>query len=211
MTLAYLVQHAEKEPLPGDPGLTGTGREQATCTGRWLCGLGMRALYSSPMRRARETAEGIASVTGLEVRADARLRERLNWDGSLPFDAFLALWARTMQDRDWAPPNGESSRQAGARLREFLAGLAWTPGPVAVVTHGGITVDLLRNLLGDDGMPAPVLAAGIPPCAVTAVDDRSVVMIASVAHLGDQGVTRRGVSRSAGSPPGCGRPRRGRG
>ena len=92
MTLAYLVQHAEKEPLPGDPGLTGTGREQATCTGRWLCGL------------------------------------------------------------------------------------AWTPGPVAVVTDGGITVDLLRNLLGDDGVPAPVLAAGIPPCAVTAVDDRSVVM-----------------------------------
>jgi broad specificity phosphatase PhoE len=113
MTLAFLVQHGEKEPLPGDPGLTGTGREQATCTGRWLCGLGMRALYSSPMRRARETAEGIASVTGLEVRADARLRERLNWDGSLPFDAFLALWARTMQDRDWAPPGGESSRQAG--------------------------------------------------------------------------------------------------
>jgi phosphohistidine phosphatase SixA len=47
MTLAYLVQHAEKEPLPGDPGLTGTGREQATCIGRWLCGLGMRALFSA--------------------------------------------------------------------------------------------------------------------------------------------------------------------
>ena len=69
-------------------------------------GLGISALYSSPVRRARETAEGIASVTGLEVRADARLRERLNWDGSLPFDAFLALWARTMRDRDWPPPAG---------------------------------------------------------------------------------------------------------
>jgi hypothetical protein len=33
VTLAYVVQHGEKEPLPGDPGLTGTGREQATCTG----------------------------------------------------------------------------------------------------------------------------------------------------------------------------------
>ena len=99
MTLTYLVQHAEKEPLPGDPGLTRTGREQATCTGRWLRDLGVRALFSSPMRRARETAEGIASVTGLEVRPDVRLRERLNWEGSLPFDAFLALWARTMRDR----------------------------------------------------------------------------------------------------------------
>ena len=76
--------------MPGDPGLTGTGREQAIHTGRWLRGQGIRALYSSPMRRARETAEGIASVTGLTVRYDARLRERLNWDGSLPFDAFMA-------------------------------------------------------------------------------------------------------------------------
>jgi len=183
MTLTYLVQHAEKEPLPGDPGLTRTGREQAACTGRWLRDLGVRALFSSPMRRARETAEGIAAVTGLEVRPDVRLRERLNWEGSLPFDAFLALWARTMRDRDWVPPDGESSRQAGARLREFLIGLTGTPGPVAVVTHGGITLDMLRNLLGDEGVPPPVMAAGIPPCAVTALDDLSVVMIASVTHL----------------------------
>jgi broad specificity phosphatase PhoE len=53
------------------------------------------------------------------------------------------------------------------RLREFLSGLADTPGPVAAVTHGGVTVDLLRNLLGDDAVPlAQVMAAGIPPCAV---------------------------------------------
>ena len=29
MTVVYLVQHGEKEPAPGDPGLTATGREQA--------------------------------------------------------------------------------------------------------------------------------------------------------------------------------------
>ena len=85
--------------------------------------------------------------------------------------------------RDWVPAGGESSRQAGARLQEFLAGLPAEPGPVAVVTHGGITVDLLRNLLGDEAVPPGVLATGIPPCAVTAVDDLNVVMIASVAHL----------------------------
>jgi broad specificity phosphatase PhoE len=83
--VAYLVQHAQKEPLPGDPGLTQLGHQQATSTGRWLRGQAVRALYSSPSRRARQTAEGIASVTGLAVRLDARLRERLNWDGSEPF------------------------------------------------------------------------------------------------------------------------------
>jgi broad specificity phosphatase PhoE len=70
-----------------------------------------------------------------------------------------------------------------ARLQEFLAGLPAAPGPVAVVTHGGITVDLLRNLLDANAVPPHVLATGIPPCAVTAVEDSNVVMIASVSHL----------------------------
>ena len=183
MTLAYLVQHGEKEPLPGDPGLTEAGRQQATRTGRWLLGMGVSALWTSPVRRARETAECISSITGLAVQADARLRERLNWDGTMSFDAFLALWARTVHDRDWVPPHGDSSRQAGRRLEEFLAELPAAPGPVAVITHGGITVDLIRNLLGDQSVPPHVLTAGIPPCAVTAIDGSNVVMIASASHL----------------------------
>jgi broad specificity phosphatase PhoE len=132
------------------PGLTPAGRRQASRTGRWLHGRGVQALYISPMQRARETADRIASVTGLAVQPDARLAERLNWDCSQPYQAFLALWARTTSDRGFAPPDGESSRQAGPRLQAFLVGLPGTPGPVAVVTHGGITTDLLRNLLHDD-------------------------------------------------------------
>jgi broad specificity phosphatase PhoE len=183
VALVYLVQHGEKEPLPGDPGLTDTGRQQAACTGRWLHGLGAQALYSSPLRRARETAECIASVTGLVVQPDARLRERLNWDGSEPFGAFLALWARTTQDRDFVPANEQSSRQAAAGLRAFLAQLANGPAPVAAVTHGGVTTDLLRTLHGDDAVPPRLLDTGIPPCAVTALDGLNAVMIASTAHL----------------------------
>jgi broad specificity phosphatase PhoE len=183
MALAYLVQHGEKEPLPGDPGLTPAGREQADRTGRWLHGCGVQALYASPMRRARETADGIASVTGLAIRPDARLAERLNWDGSQPYEAFLTLWARTAGDRDLVPPGGVSSRQAGTRLQAFLAGLPGASGPVAVVTHGGITIELLRNLLGDEALPPQLLAAGVPPCAVTTLDDLAVVTIAATAHL----------------------------
>jgi broad specificity phosphatase PhoE len=183
MALAYLVQHGEKEPLPGDPGLTPAGRQQASRTGRWLHSRRVRALYSSPMRRARETADCIASVTGLAVRPDARLAERLNWDGKQTYEAFLALWARTASDRDFVLPGGGSSRQAGARLQAFLAGLPGTHGPVAVVTHGGITTDLLRNLLDDDALPPYLLATGVPPCAVTTIDNLTVVMIASTAHF----------------------------
>jgi broad specificity phosphatase PhoE len=183
MALAYLVQHGEKEPVPGDPGLTPAGRRQAGRTGRWLDGRGVQALFTSPLRRARETADCIAAVTGLAVQPDTRLRERLNWDGSQPYRDFLALWARTTEDRDFVPPDGESSRQAGARLQAFLAGLPGLPSPVAVVTHGGITTDLLRNLLDEDSLPPQLLAAGIQPCAVTTIDDLTAVMIASTEHL----------------------------
>jgi broad specificity phosphatase PhoE len=104
--------------------------------------------------------------------------------GSVPFDVFLAWWDRTTRERDWVPANGESSRQAGAWLREFLADRRGSPGPVAVVTHGGVTVDLLRDLLGDEAVPSRVLEAGISPCAVTSLDDLAVVTVASTTHLG---------------------------
>ena len=81
------------------------------------------------MRRARETAGCIASVTGLTVQADTRLRERLNWDGSIPWEAFADLWARTADDRDLVPGGGQSARQAAARLQAFLAACAACPVP----------------------------------------------------------------------------------
>jgi broad specificity phosphatase PhoE len=211
MTTVYLVQHGEKEQRPGEPGLTQGGRQQATQAGQWLRGQGIGALYASPMRRAQQTAGCIATVTGLPVQTDARLRERLNWDGSQPYEAFLAQWARTTDDRDFVPAGGDSSRQAGARLMAFLAALPatpaalpaipaalpaipadlpatpadlpGTPGPVAAVTHGGVTIDLLRDLLGDDALPPHLLTTGIPPGAITTISDLRVVMIASTSHL----------------------------
>ena len=46
----------------------------------------------------------------------------------MPLEAFLTLWARASQDRDFAGDE-ESSRQAGAQLQAFLASLPSTPGP----------------------------------------------------------------------------------
>lgn len=116
MTTIYLVQHGDKERLPGDPGLTELGKHQAAVTARWLQAMGLQALYSSPLRRARETAEPVSRATGLIVQVDSRLRERLNWDGTQPFDAFLANWDRSTKERDLILSNGESSRSAGERL-----------------------------------------------------------------------------------------------
>ena len=151
MTRIYLVQHGDKERAPGDPGLTELGRRQAQVTARWLQGMGLHEVHSSPLRRARETAEAIARAAGLTVRVDGRLRERMNWDGTQPFETFLAEWDRSTNDRDFVPGNGESSRSAGERLRAFLAAHSGGSGQIAAVAHGGVTTDLLRTLLGDVG------------------------------------------------------------
>ena len=63
--------------LGQDTDLTDLGRQQAATLGDWLEGQGYRfsALYASPLRRARQTAEIVNAGLGLEVILDADLRE----------------------------------------------------------------------------------------------------------------------------------------
>lgn len=183
MTLFYVVQHAEKEQQPGDQRLTELGRSQAGRTARWLSHRGLRAVVSSPLRRARETAEAIAAETGLALRVDARLLERANWEEGQSREEFMADWAESVRDRDHVPRTGVSSREAGARFRDLLLDLASEPGPVALTTHGGATVDLLRTLLGDEAVPPELPHQGVPSCAVTTIEGLTVLGIASTKHL----------------------------
>jgi broad specificity phosphatase PhoE len=81
------------------------------------------------------------------------------------------------------PHGGESSRQAGNRLHTFVATLPAGLTPAGVGTHGGITTDLLRNLLPDQELPAGLLETGIPPCAITTLEDLTAVSIAATGHL----------------------------
>ncbi|WNI24915.1 histidine phosphatase family protein [Streptomyces sp. ITFR-16] len=183
MTLFYVVQHAEKEQQPGDQGLTELGRSQARRTAQWLSRRGLRTLVSSPLRRARETAQAIVAETGLELRVDARLLERTNWEEGCSREEFMADWAASVRDRDHTPRTGVSSREAGARFRALLLDYASVPGPVAVTTHGGATVDLLRTLLGDEALSPKLLHEGVPSCAVTTIEGLTVLDIASTEHL----------------------------
>ncbi|WP_051815922.1 histidine phosphatase family protein [Glycomyces tenuis] len=183
MAVFYVVQHGEKERSAGDPGLTERGRRQAALAAERLRGAGLTGVFAGPLRRARETAEAVAAASGLEVRTDARLTERMNWDGSLPIAAFLEEWSRASRDRDFVPSVGDSSRAAGARFREFLVEHGGGDAVLAVACHGGVTVDLLRTLLGDDGVPESLLREGVPSGAVTTLRGLEVVEIASVSHL----------------------------
>jgi broad specificity phosphatase PhoE len=187
VALVYLVQHAEKAAGPGEPGLTAVGLEQAGRVARWFAGRDVFRLYSSPLRRAVETAEAIAAGLGLSVVPDGRLRERVNWDGGCTFQSFSDDWERSVRDRDFVPPGGDSSREAGWRMVGFLRDMTALEGTVVAVTHGGVTTDLLRTLLGDESLPALLLRDGIPACALTIIQinrpnrDMQVTAMAEIA------------------------------
>jgi len=74
----YLVRHAHA--APGEPdelrALTPEGRRDARALGELLASEGVvpDAILSSPLLRARETAEELARATGVSAAGDDRLR-----------------------------------------------------------------------------------------------------------------------------------------
>ncbi|MCU1374923.1 MAG: hypothetical protein JWO68_2209 [Actinomycetia bacterium] len=76
-----LVRHGlpmriENEPgTPADPPLSEVGHDQARRVADWLAPEGFDAVFSSPMRRAIETAQPLADRLGLQVTVDDELAE----------------------------------------------------------------------------------------------------------------------------------------
>ncbi|WP_051450151.1 histidine phosphatase family protein [Actinospica robiniae] len=179
----YLIQHAEKLREPGDPGITELGRAHATLTGAWAQRTGIRRVYCSPLRRSWQTAQVIADAVDVQPVQDGRATERMNWDGTVPFAHFSAEWARTVEDRAYTPSNGDSSHAAASRLLALVREVGMTDSPAAIVTHGGVTVDLLRTLLEDTVIADSLLTTGVPSCAITTLNRTTAASVASVEHL----------------------------
>ncbi len=78
----YLVRHGQTESSArlaysgrGDVALTPEGREQARRAAERLAGAGIDVVYTSPLSRARDTAQAIADATGAPLHVDERLTE----------------------------------------------------------------------------------------------------------------------------------------
>ena len=160
MTDLYLIRHGrtawnDDDRLQGwaDEPLNALGLQQAAALGAWLHAVAFAAIYTSPLLRARQTAECLAQPHGLPPRLDDRLRERNvgDWTG-LTLDQAQAL-APERFDGDWrqaGAPGGEGQAALTARVAAALDSiLAANPeGTVAVVSHGGALSAGLAHLLG---------------------------------------------------------------
>ncbi len=153
-----LVRHGETDwNLTGraqghaDIPLNATGRAQAAAVAPVLAAFGPVRLWTSDLARARQTAEAIASATGLTLECDARLRE---YDVGERSGLTLAEAAAKFP-REFATsaqvPGEETTEQVRDRvvpaLRDCLHGLRSGETGVAVL-HGACLRVGLMGLIG---------------------------------------------------------------
>lgn len=134
--------------------LSDRGIAQAAGLARALQGAPLRAIHSSPLERALETAQPIASALGLEVRTNAAFLE-------VDYGAWTGRTIASLDGNDdwrwWNEfrstaviPGGESMV---AVLERALAGIralatAYPDAWVAVVSHCDVIRPLLAHFLG---------------------------------------------------------------
>ena len=143
--------------LPGRaPGLhlSDRGREQAERVADRLAGLSVDALYSSPLERARETAEPTAARTGLGVKHDDGLLECEfgDWTGAAIADlAVLPEWQTVQHSPSgFRFPNGESFPEMQARIVGALEVMrsAHAGGVIVCFSHADPVKAAVAHALG---------------------------------------------------------------
>lgn len=142
-----------------DTPLTARGEQQVAATAARIAALAAQMpidiLYTSPLPRARRTAEPIGAAIGHTPVVDDGLREFGigDWEGRSYRDLIdnEDLWGRWAADPTFAPPNGESPDSFGRRVLATFAELVERhPGQtVAIVAHGGVIGCVQDAWLGD--------------------------------------------------------------
>jgi glucosyl-3-phosphoglycerate phosphatase len=168
-----------------DPPLSPLGERQAKAAGATVLSLGVDAVVSSDLARARRTAELLAPA-GIEPVVEAALKERNvgAWEG-LTADEIDARFPG-MRAAHHSPPGFESDESVARRVVPALLLVArrlGDGGVAVVVSHGGVIRTLERHL-GAPAAPVPNLAgrwllvtpATTPTTAVVDLGDREVLI-----------------------------------
>ena len=127
----------------GDPELTDVGLAQVAAAAQRLRHSAATAIVSSPLTRARQTADAVAKVLGLDVEVEEGLRETDfgDWEG-YSFGEVRAKWPDELEA--WltstavAPPYGESFDATATRVRKARDRV--------LARYGGQTVVLVSHV-----------------------------------------------------------------
>lgn len=161
----YLVRHGEtaanrQKLFQGwlDLPLNDTGQKQASWLAQRLCDLRFSKLYSSPLIRARKTAELIKEKmkTSVELKATPALKEMSfgQWEGmssieierSNPqkYENWLSDW------QNCRLPDGESCLEMARRVTNWLSKIIevhQSDDKLLIITHEGVILQMICYLL----------------------------------------------------------------
>jgi len=147
-----------------DSPLDEVGRAQARAVARRLQRENPQIIYTSPLSRARETAETIAQALGVPLVADERLKERdvgeiAGLNNKEIEERFPEWFQRWRESPGWVPPPGAEPPEIFWRrvVEVFEEIVGRHPnGVVGVVSHGGVLGTYLAYLVGaKPGSPSP--------------------------------------------------------
>lgn len=137
---------------PADPELSDAGVAQAALLAEYLSTESIDAIYTSPMKRAVQTAEPVATATGLAFTEIDGVAE---WDRHsneyIPVEELKATNDPRWQEMVAGGWNGEEDQaEFDARVRESLEEvIARHRGDTVVVScHGGVINSYLAGVLG---------------------------------------------------------------
>jgi broad specificity phosphatase PhoE len=203
VTRFFLVRHGETAANRDlryigsrDDVLTEQGQRQAQLLAEALSPLPIHAIYTSPRRRARDTAQPLADQLGLPVLVADELRENAfgAWEGmsraevlahSPAYAELLQVWEA---DPSIEPPGGESITAMSARVSAFAKQLTMDhPGQsIVLVSHVGPIKALVAATLKESS--AIVQRMFLDQATISVVDwageQRVLRLFNSHAHLG---------------------------
>lgn len=196
----YLIRHGQTDwniagKIQGatDIALNETGREQAACLAKGMEHRSVTQIFSSPLKRAVETAKAIGNSQGVEVIQLEQLKEVTfgEWEGMTwpaigeRYPEAYNRWC--INPVDVAPPGGEQQEDIRRRCREGIRLiLEQAMGDLAIVAHGAVLAYLMECLLEDNAPDEQII---VKNASITTVEYREdtkqmvIVQANDTAHL----------------------------
>jgi probable phosphoglycerate mutase len=193
-----IIRHGRPERVEdlatsADPPLTDTGLRQAEAVAHFLLGEPIDHIVSSPMRRARQTAQPLADALGIDAEVIADLAE-IDKDANhyVPMEEVKAAGGEAWQAILDNPisMHGDVDVEAFADTVTAAFGRIIVDNPgktVAVFCHGMVTMQFLRRILGyEDVHGLRTDYASVTRVQASSTKGvRSIRSVNETGHLGD--------------------------
>jgi probable phosphoglycerate mutase len=194
------VKTVNDDGQPADPPLSGIGTEQAHLLAEYLEGEQVDRIYSSPMRRARETALPLAERRDLEIEIEPAIAEfDAEADSYIPMEELK----RTHPERWKAFVNGGYATQANFEAFFAIVGEGVeriirenSGGRVAIFCHGGVINCWAARTLGlKPQLFVDAIYTSINRFIAARSGERSIVSLNEIPHLREMNLSARGTPK----------------